>query len=192
MRRALVVYESVFGNTRSIAGAVAEGIATALPAQVVEARDAGAALDSGVALLVVGAPTHAFGLPRLSTRSSASQHGEAAASPPATTGVREWLARLEGPAGLPAAAFCTLVDRPAWLQVIGSADKGIRAALSRLRFAMVSPPARFQVTGMAGPLVAGELDRAREWGAELGKAACHHETLLASGPVATTELRPVA
>ena len=192
MRRALVVYESVFGNTRAIAGAVAEGIATALPAQVVEARDADVALDGDVALLVVGAPTHAFGLPRLSTRSSASQHGEPAASSPAATGVREWLARLEGPAGLPAAAFCTLVDRPAWLHVIGSADRGIRSALSRLRFEAVTPPARFQVTGMAGPLVAGELDRAREWGAELGEAACRHETLLGSGPVTTAELRPVA
>jgi flavodoxin len=69
--RSLVVVESMFGNTRMIADAVANGLSAAGPVTVVEVGDAPVAPNEDVALLVVGAPTHAFSLSRANTRRAA-------------------------------------------------------------------------------------------------------------------------
>src|ERR671925_619004 len=62
MDRALVIYESMFGNTRTIAEAVGEGLADRFATQVVEVGEAPTSIDGGITLLVVGGPTHSFGL----------------------------------------------------------------------------------------------------------------------------------
>ncbi|MBO0808864.1 MAG: flavodoxin-like domain-containing protein, partial [Actinobacteria bacterium] len=60
-----IVYESLFGNTREIAEAIAEGSAEADPRATVACRpaaEAGPELPRAD-LLIVGAPTHFLGLP---------------------------------------------------------------------------------------------------------------------------------
>src|ERR671924_626123 len=69
MDRALVIYESMFGNTRTIAEAVGEGLADRFATQVVEVGEAPTSIDGGITLLVVGGPTHSFGLTRAIARS---------------------------------------------------------------------------------------------------------------------------
>ena len=64
MMTALVVFESMFGNTKVIADAVAEGLARHLPVRQVEVGAAPTVIGGEVELLVVGGPTHAFGLSR--------------------------------------------------------------------------------------------------------------------------------
>ncbi|HLM17565.1 MAG TPA: flavodoxin family protein, partial [Acidimicrobiia bacterium] len=65
---AMVVYESMFGNTRAVAEAIADSLARHFDrVDVLEADVAPLTLD-GVSLVVVGAPTHAFGMSRPSTR----------------------------------------------------------------------------------------------------------------------------
>jgi flavodoxin len=76
MMTVLVVFESMFGNTRAIADAVAEGLARHLPVQQVEVGRAPTVIGGEVELLVVGGPTHAFGLSRSGTRLSAAQQAE--------------------------------------------------------------------------------------------------------------------
>ena len=73
--RALVVVESVFGNTRRIAEAVAEGLGQRAGARIVDVAVAARTPDllDGIDLLVVGGPTHAFGMTRASTRRSAAE-----------------------------------------------------------------------------------------------------------------------
>jgi flavodoxin len=89
--RALVIYESMFGNTETIAQAIAEGLATRMQVDVVEVGAAPGAIDEGHDLLVVGGPTHAFGMTRPSTRQDAQQKaGHSVIS--AQSGLREWLA----------------------------------------------------------------------------------------------------
>src|SRR5690242_1896027 len=107
MPRALVVYESIFGDARAIAAAIVEGLSGAIPAEAVPAAEAPAEIGSDVGLLVVGGPNHAFGMPRPSTRQSAEkQHG--AVLPDTGHGLHEWLERVRIPrAGVPAAAFDT-------------------------------------------------------------------------------------
>lgn len=70
---ALVVYESMFGNTAAVARAVAEGLATGF--DVVLQEVATAVVDDDVSLLVVGAPTHVFGMSRPNTRQAAKEQG---------------------------------------------------------------------------------------------------------------------
>lgn len=165
---ALVVYESMFGNTEALARAVAAGLAETVPVEVVEVGDASTFVDRHVGLLVAGAPTHAFGLSRPRTRSDAADR-TGAALVSTGPGLREWAEAITGgPAGLPVACFDTRIRRP---RLPGSAAK---AALRRLRqhgFVPAARPTSFTVEGTLGPLSPGELDRARRWGAELAAAA---------------------
>ena len=63
--RIAVIYESIYGNTGAIAHAIADGL-RAHGDVTLEPADDQAFMD--VDLLVVGAPTHAHGLPTAMTR----------------------------------------------------------------------------------------------------------------------------
>jgi hypothetical protein len=155
----VVVYESSFGNTKSIAEAIAFGLAGDV--ELVEANDAPTRLGSEVALLVVGGPTHAFTMSRPKTRRSAA---EMTGSNPARIGIREWIDEMSMLSTTPVATFDTKVEHP---RLPGSAA---RAAARRLRKAGVSvvvEPQTFYVLGTPGPLKEGERDRAHVWGARL-------------------------
>jgi hypothetical protein len=169
--RALIVVESMYGNTRNVATAVAEGLGTHLDVEVVEVADAPAAVPDDV-VLVVGGPTHAHGMSNPDSRRSAAKRA-ADAVVPFRTGIREWLEHLPSvPAGRPAAAFDTRIKGPALLW--GSAAQGADKELRRLGFERVVDPASFLVKGPLGPvvdvLVPGEIERARAWGDRIGAA----------------------
>ena len=158
--RAWIVVESSFGNTREIAGAVAEGLGRYMTVDVRDVEQAPGTIDDEVDLLVVGGPTHALGMSRPDTRRNAARQ---AGHPAADVGVREWLE--SGPVGIrQVAAFDTRINK-AW--VPGSAARGIAKLLRRLGGTLVAKPESFRVVGTAGPLAAGELDRARRWGEQL-------------------------
>ena len=163
--KVLVVYESMFGNTASIARAVADGIASRADVTLAEVSTMPSA--AGMDLVVVGGPTHAFGMSRPSTRQDAARQGEIR---PAVVdmGVREWLDRSPMLTGVAAAAFDTEVDKPF---LPGSAAHKAYRRLRRLGCQLVAPAESFRVTGTAGPLVAAEDERARQWGASLVTAA---------------------
>src|SRR5690242_18310306 len=110
--RALVVYESMFGNTREVAEAIAAGIRNAMEVETVEVGAAPAEVPEGIDLLVVGGPTHAHGLTRHRTRNDAALRAPAGVISP-TIGVREWLEALP-PTRVPmtAAAFDTRIHAP--------------------------------------------------------------------------------
>lgn len=159
--RTLVVYESMWGNTKTVAEAVAAGIGPG--AEVVHVTEAPPAVPEGVDLLVVGAPTHAFSLSRASTRRDAVAKGAPAGA--TEPGVREWLDRLEPPASLAVATFDTRVGSVRHLP--GSAAKAAGKEVRRHRLGHLVGSASFYVDDMAGPLLTGEVDRARAWGQEL-------------------------
>jgi len=165
---ALVVYESMFGNTQQVAQAVAEGMAGFLSVEVVEVGAAPAGLPGETALLVVGAPTHAFGMSRPNTRQDAARQGAPDALVSPTIGVREWLAELEPAAQsrTAAAAFDTRIRVP----LPGSAARAIRRRLRNLGFTLAGPARTFSVKGTRGPLADGELDAARVWGRALASS----------------------
>jgi hypothetical protein len=123
---------------------------------------------------VVGGPTHAHGMSRVSTRRGAAKqvriegsqlsldHGAPTAGP----GLRDWLSSL-GQLTAHAAAFDTRAEgRPA---ITGRASKGIARMLSEHGLSLLVPPESFLVT-RHNQLRPGEEARAREWGKSLAAA----------------------
>ena len=165
MTRALVVFESMFGNTQKIAEAVKQGLSSHVPADILEVGTAPHALGE-IELLVVGGPTHAFGMSRPGTREDAiRQAGGHVVS--GGIGLREWLSTLERtPGKATVAAFDTRIAKP---RVPGSAARAAEKRLRRLGFRVTVASESFYVTGTAGPLVEGEEERARAWGEKLGE-----------------------
>lgn len=174
--RGLVVYESMYGNTRTIAEAVAEGLSSAMDVDTVEVGVAPTEIDPGVTLVVAGGPTHAFGMSNAGTRESATERHD---KPLVSTGhgLREWLSDVELPSGTAIAVFDTRIDRPRWFW--GSAARAAGRWLRRRGIRLLAPPENFYVAGPRGPvedaLLVGETDRARRWGEQLA-ARCRRTT----------------
>ena len=167
--RALVVYESMYGNTAAVAEAIAAALRSeGLDATVGPVTAIGPEDTAAVDLVVVGGPTHVHGMSRASTRKVAADD-DANTSPAATLepGLREWLDELPSRDGTWAAAFDTRIDKPAI--VTGSAAKGIRRRLERRGLRLVERPESFFVSAQ-NELLEGELARAADWGTAL--AAC--------------------
>ena len=166
---ALVIYESMFGNTKRIALAIAEGIATRPPVEALEVGDAPEEIPAGVDLLVVGGPTHVHGMSSPRTRASAAER-TGAPLVSERIGIREWLDRARvGTFEVPAAAFDTRIKGPELLT--GSAAKGYVKGLRSAGFRVTMPAQSFLVAAKAAPeenaLGAGELEAARLWGEAL-------------------------
>ncbi len=93
-----VVFESMFGNTRGVAEAVAEGVREADPEARVTVLGVAEATPEriGGAALIVGGPTHVLGMSREASRRNALQAAGTGPDESATAqfGVREWLAAL--------------------------------------------------------------------------------------------------
>ncbi|MFH8250217.1 flavodoxin family protein [Microbacterium sp. B2969] len=177
--RVAVVYESMFGNTRRIAEAIAEGV---LESATVEVRAVHGLepwpLTSDV--VIVGAPTHVHGLSRASTRAEAVRWSEDQArdlqldESADGTGIREWL-KESPPKALLFVAFDTRADMPRIFT--GSAAVAIDRKLRARGMSRLADPNSF-VVDKQSRLVDGEVDRAREWGRELGRtlAPLHAES----------------
>ena len=165
--KAIVIFESMFGNTQKVAEAVARGLSIGMQVDLLEVGAAPDHIGDETNLIVVGAPTHAFGLSREGTRSQAAQQaGSGLVSK--GRGVREWLAELPKPTvTVAAASFDTRLAKPAWLKTAGTAGRAIEKRLRRLGLRTLAHAESFVVGDVAGPLAAGELERARQWGQSL-------------------------
>ena len=147
--RALVVYESMFGNTHTVAEGIAAGLRSEGEVRVVPVSEASEDALSWADLVIVGGPTHVHGMTRPTTRTSAT---ETALKPDSGltldpdaggAGLREWFASLGKLTRKPAAAFDTRVDGPAL--ITGQASGGIARELSHHGFALVAKHESFLV-----------------------------------------------
>jgi len=171
--RAVIIYESMFGNTHAIADAIGKGIGQGLEpvdnVVVVPVVDAGREQLGDADLLVVGGPTHFHGMSRTRTRKWAATTAQKpkndlvldrdAQGP----GVSDWLTSL-GHGHTKVAAFDTRFKGPAVLR--GRASKLISRKLRRHGFEEVATPESFFVT-LQNQLEPGEEARAQEWGNRL-------------------------
>ena len=166
--RALIVYESMYGGTRDIARAIAGGLRPTVPVDVVGVDDAPGSLgvvEDDVSLLIVGAPTHPFGLSSPKSRVAAARRAMRPMTA-ADVGLREWLDALpRRTQRRDALAFETR------LRVRGVPGSAAKAATKRLRkagYQLLWPSQTFYVSDLTGTLVEGELERAHMWGRWLG------------------------
>jgi Flavodoxin len=171
--RALVVYESMYGNTHVVASNIADGLRATHEVTVVPVAEATGELVAAADLLVVGGPTHLHGMSSTSSRQKARQ---AAAKPdsglsldPDADGpaLRDWLGGLGGRHML-AAAFDTRLNGAPFMT--GRASRGIGSLLKRHGYHLVVAPESFLI-GKGNTLLDGEALRARRWGEALGAAA---------------------
>ncbi len=158
--KALVVYDSFFGNTEKIACAIGDAIGDALASQAdvltLRVGDVRPEHLTELNLLVVGSPTRAF---------SAS---------PAT---KAWLKGLAPNSlrGVKVAAFDTRADMndvnsrtlTAFVKLFGYAAEPIAAGLTKRGGTLIIPAAGFFIVDKEGPLKDGELARATAWAQQI-------------------------
>ncbi|HJP89344.1 MAG TPA: hypothetical protein VJ850_09950 [Candidatus Limnocylindrales bacterium] len=161
--RAIVVYESHWGNTAEVARAIAEGIGP--DAEVLNTDEATPGIVAAADLVVAGAPLMAFGLP--SDMMVANAGKDPKAPRPADVShptLRHWLEKL--PASQAAAA--SFETKLRWSP--GGATSAIDEHFRNAGFRTIAKGEKFTVAGSYGPLREGELERARAWGTELAAA----------------------
>jgi hypothetical protein len=161
--KAVVVYESHWGNTAAVARAIAEGLGP--DARVLATDEATGDALAGVDLIVAGSPLLGFSLPTEGMLKGIATNADKDPTPPDLShpSMRSWLESLPRGNGR-AAAFETRI----WWSP-GSAAKAILKRLESAGYRPMGKGERYIVEGKYGPLRAGELERARAWGAELAQ-----------------------
>jgi flavodoxin len=145
--KSLVVYVTHKGDTRRVADEIGEVLGKHGPAEVIPADEAPPVIGPDVDLLVVGGPTEGHGM---------------------TPEQRAYLDRLVGESirGRRVAAFDTRLKWPRLLS--GSAADAAAERLANLGARVVEPHGSFLVS-TAPELLPGELDRARDWAANIAR-----------------------
>ncbi len=143
--KALLVYDSVYGNTEKIAESI--GGAITGDTKVFRAGEINLSELESVDLLIVGAPTQG-GRP----------------TPP----VQEFMKQLTGATvkGMNVAAFDTRISQK-WVGIFGYAAGKIARNLKNKGGNLLALPEGFFVEGTQGPLKEGELERAAGWASKL-------------------------
>jgi flavodoxin len=150
--KALIVYDSVYGNTEQVARSVAGVLALSATVTVVRPAEVpGDALD-GVNLVIVGSPTRAFR---------------------ATPAIMKWIKGLAPDAlnRVRVAAFDTRISvddtnskaLSTMVKVFGYAADPIARALQKRGGIPAAPPEGFFVADKEGPIKEGERERAEAW-----------------------------
>jgi len=147
--RIAIVYDTVFGNTATIARAIARSAGTIGEVTLAEVREAASIDPAQFDLLVIGSPTRGFA---------------------PTPAIAEFTAGLPKGAGR-AGAFDTRLDldhvQPAplrWvMQVGGYAAQRIADTLREKGYEVLAPNGNFLVEGAEGPIKDGEIERAEAW-----------------------------
>jgi flavodoxin len=154
--KALVVYDSMFGNTAQVAQAMATALADQMDATARRVSEVTPEELTAVDFLIVGSPTQGF------------------RPTPATNALLDSIS-AQGLLGVQVAAFDTRIDVAEvgnWfltfmVKIFGYAAKPIANRLEKKGGELVMAPEGFVVNGKEGPLKAGELERAATW-AKLG------------------------
>ncbi len=157
--KALVVYDSLYGNTEQIARAIGNALGGPEDINVLRVGDVTPEHLTGLNLLVVGSPTQGFR---------------------PTPAIKQFLGSIPqlGLRGVVVAAFDTriaLSDVNSWIlavfvRLFGYAAKPIADKLASKGGNLSVPPEGFFVAGKEGPLKAGELERATAWASQILRA----------------------
>ena len=162
----VIVYESMFGNTKAIAEGIAEGLREAGEVRFGSVDELSPDETRDASLIVAGGPTHAHGMARPNAHQSVAKmdpHHKYGPVMPGRENLRRWLERL--PAGrAAAAAFDTRFDKPKLLT--GSAAKRIARRIRAKGYSIIGTESFFVKT-TGGPLADGERQRAVAWGRAL-------------------------
>lgn len=148
MSRAIIVYDTKFGNTQKAANALAEGIkAQGVDVDCLQTNEVDTSKLGEYDLLALGGPTQAFGI-----------------SKP----MKDFLEKLESAklGGKKAFAFDTKMKS----RLAGSAGKGIEKKLQRLGMNIIMPHVSAIVNGREGPLEESTEETFKQIGISIAKS----------------------
>lgn len=152
--KALIVYDSQFGNTERIAQCIASTLSEFGQARAVRVGQIQSGELQGVDMLILGCPTQGMRQ---------------------TPAMQSFLARIprESLSGLSAACFDTRFRGGLWKI---SAAPSMAKQLRTMGVELLVPPESFFVKSMKkeGPLLAGELERAASWAHTLSEKIAVH------------------
>ena len=159
--KALLIYDSQYGNTEKVAQAIGEGMRQAggeeMRLTVLNVKDATAEHFEGLELLVMGSPTQKFN-PTGAITFFIKNIPWGMLKGVAVTGFDTRLTPEEINRTKVLAFF---------VKIFGYAGKSITGQLISKGGRLALPGEGFLVQGMEGPLVEGELERAKAWGGEI-------------------------
>jgi len=171
--RALVVYESMYGNTHAVATGIAAGLRATHEVTLVPLTRVTPELVARADLLVAGGPTHMHGMPSSASRRMAAEAAHEPGSgltmdPDADgPGIRGWLDGIGSGSALAVAFDTRLTGVSAFT---GRASRGISVQLKRHGYRVLEAPESFLVSRQ-NKLLNGEAGRAFLWGAQIGEDA---------------------
>ena len=157
--RTMVVYDSMYGNTKHIAEAIGKALGLEEDVGILQVGQVKPEQLAGLTLLIVGSPT-----PRFSPTG-------------ATTSLLKSIP-ANGLEGVKVAAFDTRITEAEigkvrilafFVSMFGYAAKPIADRLQRKGGELAAPPEGFYVGGTEGPLLEGELERAADWAREIAQ-----------------------
>jgi flavodoxin len=155
--KALVVYDSAYGNTEKIAQAIAQALGARENVSLARVGNVRLEQLAGLTLLVVGSPTQKF-------------------RPLGT--ITSFLKGIpnDGLKGVKVAAFDTRMTQSQvdeirilafFVKILGYAAKPIADRLVKKGGKLAVAPEGFYVADTEGPLLAGELERAANWAGQI-------------------------
>jgi hypothetical protein len=171
--QALIVYESMYGNTHVVANHIGEGLRSRYEVEVVPAHEATLDRVAEANLLVVGGPTHVHGMSSERSRKAAK---DALSKPGAglrldpdaeSEGLRDWFHGLPVVHSAGALAFDTRLDAASLLT--GRASRAIEKRLMGLGYDLAADPESFLVDKQTN-LLPGEAERAMRWASEVAES----------------------
>jgi flavodoxin len=155
--KAMIVYDSMFGNTKVIAEAIGNALGPQEDVAIVQASEAKPEQLEGLTLLIVGSPTQRF-----------SPTG-------ATTSFLKSIPK-KGLEGVKVAAFDTRFPESKideigilafFVRIFGYAAQPIADRLEKKGGELAIPPEGFCVGDTEGPLLEGELERVADWAKQI-------------------------
>jgi flavodoxin len=158
--KAMIVYDSLYGNTERIAQAIGHALGSREEVEIRRVSDVKPEQLAGLELLIVGSPTQRF-------RPTAAINNLLKSIPKngmrgvkvAAFDTRLAVSDIEKTPVL--AYFVRLFGRSAY------AAKPISGRLTKRGGELIIPPEGFFVHGMQGPLQEGELERAADWAKQI-------------------------
>ncbi|MFB0561348.1 MAG: flavodoxin family protein [Candidatus Lokiarchaeia archaeon] len=148
MKKAIVIYDTIYGNTEKVAKALASGMSEqGVQVDSISVQKVDINRLKEYDLLAIGGPTHAFGISK------------------PMKGFLKKLKNVEEVKGKKAFAFDTRIK----FRFAGSAAKKIEKELKKLRMNIVRSSSSAIVLGGEGPLEEGTEDKFRQIAGEIAK-----------------------
>jgi flavodoxin len=158
--KALLIYDSVFGNTEKIARAIADGLAAQAAVDILRPEQVTSEQLTGWDLLVIGSPTRGF----RPTEAMAALLNRIPSKALKEVKVAAFDTRLKADE-LDSAGLRFIVKTG------GYAAKRIADRLKKAGGNLVAQPEGFYVQDTEGPLKPGELERAAQWAMNILEAS---------------------